>query len=126
MLFSHKWRAAGARKRSFVCIYDPDIALQIRMRRNQNLNMQTMADIQNVLREHNAFLPLYRQAYEMLTSARTHGAINTDLTVRLHCGDGTDRRRYNLPTSNEVAVILPGDGSASSNTRYWITILKQH
>ena len=34
-----------------------------------------------------------------------------NIEVRLHVGDGTDGRRYNLPTVNELAAIIPGDGS---------------
>jgi Helitron helicase-like domain at N-terminus len=83
-----------------------------------------MIDIQNVLREHNVFLPLYRQAYEVLTSARENGAIETDLSVRLHCSDKKDQRRYNLPTSNEVAVILPGNESESQATRDVVIYLR--
>ena len=35
----------------------------------------------------------------------------------LHYYSETDRRRYNLPTTNEIAVILPGDGTEISATR---------
>ncbi len=34
-----------------------------------------------------------------------------NIEVRLHVGDGTDGRRYNLPTVDELAAIIPGDGS---------------
>ncbi len=34
-----------------------------------------------------------------------------NLEVQLHVGDGTDGRRYNLPTANELAAVIPEDGS---------------
>lgn len=34
------------------------------------------------------------------------------MSIRLRIMPGQDQRRYNLPTSDEVAAILPGDGTA--------------
>ena len=31
--------------------------------------------------------------------------------MRLHLQQGNDARRYNLPTMDEIAAIVPGDGS---------------
>jgi hypothetical protein len=38
-----------------------------------------------------------------------------DTEVRLRVIPGNDRRRYNLPTAEEVAVVLPGDGSSGDD-----------
>ncbi|CAG8807594.1 20471_t:CDS:2 [Cetraspora pellucida] len=92
-------------------IYDPDIAHQIRMGRNKNLHTQTMWELQEILREHHAFYPIYQQAHEILSQVCEEGVSETDLAVHLHFNAATDRHRYNLLTSNEIAVILPGDGS---------------
>ncbi|CAG8480889.1 17865_t:CDS:2 [Cetraspora pellucida] len=35
--------------------------------------------------------------------------LNKDLSVYLHYNDVNDKHCYNLPTANEIAVILPGD-----------------
>lgn len=40
-----------------------------------------------------------------------------NLPAYLHYSSVTDRRRYNLPTTDEIAVILPGDGAESSGMR---------
>ncbi|CAG8677114.1 11328_t:CDS:2, partial [Cetraspora pellucida] len=72
-------------------IYDPDIAHQMRIGRNNNLCSQTMS-------------------YE-------EGTSESDLAVRLHFSAITDRCRYNLPTANEIAVILP------ANAQYCFSIL---
>jgi len=31
--------------------------------------------------------------------------------VSLHLREGTDGKRYNLPTVDEIAAVIPGDGS---------------
>ncbi|KAF6150903.1 hypothetical protein GIB67_000069 [Kingdonia uniflora] len=39
---------------------------------------------------------------------------NIDNEAYLHYSVSTDHRRYNLPSTDEIAVILPGDGSEIS------------
>ncbi|CAG8815966.1 17260_t:CDS:1, partial [Gigaspora rosea] len=85
------------------------IAYQIQIGRNSNLYTQTMWEIQQIFRDHHAFYPKYQQAFEILSQARQDGASETDLAVHLHFNAATDHRRYNLHTTNEIAVILPGD-----------------
>ena len=36
---------------------------------------------------------------------------HTDVHVRLHLQQGADARRYNLPTVDEIAAVVPDDGS---------------
>ncbi|KZP30624.1 hypothetical protein FIBSPDRAFT_777376, partial [Athelia psychrophila] len=90
-------------------IYDPQQALQQRMHRNSNLREDTMYLLQTLLSRHHRYAPIYKHAYEIL---REHEDA-TDVTVRLRMMPGQDRRRYNLPVADEVAVILPGDGSSA-------------
>jgi hypothetical protein len=35
----------------------------------------------------------------------------TDVRAHIHFRQGTDGRRYNVSTADEIAVIIPGDGS---------------
>ncbi|KAF6163993.1 hypothetical protein GIB67_028697 [Kingdonia uniflora] len=42
---------------------------------------------------------------------------NIDDEAYLHYSGLTDHRRYNLPSIDEIAVILPGDGSEISGVR---------
>ncbi|KAF8161979.1 hypothetical protein BJ912DRAFT_865204 [Pholiota molesta] len=73
--------------------------------------MQTLQDMLH--RKHPA-VQLYKQAFEL---TRNFPA-DQQHTIALRYDSDTDRRRYNLPTtSNEVAVILPGDGDRAENTR---------
>ncbi|CAG8740147.1 18684_t:CDS:1, partial [Acaulospora morrowiae] len=97
-------------------IYDPDVSLQIRMGRNKGLSAQIMWEIQETLRKSHAFYPLYQQAHEILLQAHEDGT-DEDVAIYLHHTNTTDKYRYNLLTINEVAVILPGDGSVPEATR---------
>ena len=85
-------------------IYDPDMAYRYRITRNDNLSLNTMRILQRLMWDYNAYTPIYQHAYEVL---RLYDA--PDHTVRLCVVPGNDPRRYNLPTANEVGVILPGE-----------------
>ncbi|KAJ6517214.1 hypothetical protein C8R47DRAFT_952070, partial [Mycena vitilis] len=91
--------------------YDPTVALQQRMNRNSNLRQDTMEGLQSMLAASHPYVAMYKQAYEVLKDL---GDNVGEAEVRLRAIPGTDRRRYNLPTAEEVAVILPGDGSAGN------------
>jgi hypothetical protein len=83
-------------------IFDPHEAYRYRIIRNENLSLRTMQVLQQVMWEYNAYTPIYRHAYEVL---RMYDA--PDYTVKLCVVPGNDPRRYNLPTADEVGVILP-------------------
>ncbi|KAH9854590.1 hypothetical protein C2E23DRAFT_752784, partial [Lenzites betulinus] len=94
-------------------IYDPRMALDERARRNSNLRRDTLTRIQRTLLASHQYAPLYRFAYEWLSeNASPEYEDIPDVTVRLAV-DPTRRRdcrRYNLPTAEDVAVLLPGEG----------------
>ncbi|KAI0758479.1 hypothetical protein BC629DRAFT_1295872, partial [Irpex lacteus] len=95
-------------------IHDPQAALALRMERNDNLRADTMGLLQRILSENHAYAELYQHAHEIWLQ---HGGAN-ELDVCLHF-DATsdDARRYNLPTADEVAVIIPGDGEEVTTSR---------
>lgn len=88
-------------------VYDPALALQQRMQSNPKLRQDTMQMLQTMLQASHHYAAVYQHAYEILS----HYGDAEDVTVRLRVLPGQDRRRYNLPSADEVAVILPGDGS---------------
>jgi hypothetical protein len=88
-------------------IHDPQEALAHRMARNPNLLRQTMEKLQRVLARVHRYADIYKHAYEVL--AAHPDAPSVSLTIMVDSDH--DRRRYNMPTSDEVAVILPGDGT---------------
>ena len=69
-----------------------------------------MAIIQGVLHQSHPYVELYKQAYQII---RDKSAKQQDTVVlRLRAERNQDLQRYNLPTANnEVAAIIPGDGS---------------
>jgi DNA replication protein DnaC len=83
-------------------IYDPRAALEHRRQQNSGLNSDTLRILQDVLRNHQ-YGQVYRHAHEILQGYDP----NEDVTIRLRVLPAHDRRRYNLPTADEVAVILP-------------------
>jgi hypothetical protein len=97
-------------------IHDPTVALEYRLthRANEGLNYQIFSDLQEMLLQCNPFVNIYRQAYERLKvqadTLRGQGLQQhiEDLTIRLTYKPFTDPRRYNPPTSDELALIMPG------------------
>ncbi len=90
-------------------IHDPMEALGMCNHRNPNLKPEIMSALQGLLHNVNPYVPLYQHAYLIMKDKLREEYPN--LEVRLHVGDGTDGRRYNLPTANELAAVIPGDGS---------------
>jgi len=98
-------------------IYDPAEALDHRMQHkaNRGLNRQVMADLQDMLYHLHPATQLYKQAYEITREMPNHQQCRIALRYDKEC----DQRRYNLPTaaSNEIAIILPGDGDEVQGSR---------
>ncbi|KAF8841619.1 hypothetical protein BDN67DRAFT_900978, partial [Paxillus ammoniavirescens] len=94
-------------------IHDPQAALGYCCCRNENLCPATMEIVQTVLSEYHFYAGIYKHAYEVL---QQHEQVE-DVVIRLHCAPGQDQRRHNLPTADEIAVVLPGDGSQPHDSR---------
>ena len=78
--------------------------------------------LQQVMCDHNAYTPIYQHAYEVLQSNDA-----PDYTVKLCVVPGHDPRRYNLPTADEVGVILPEKNQFQGDNRDIIIHLRpQH
>ena len=63
-----------------------------------------METLQDVLLQNNRYTPLYQHSFEVLLKTPS-----IDLEIRLLSDPSTDLRRYNIPSVDELAVILPGD-----------------
>ncbi|CAG8798879.1 17768_t:CDS:1, partial [Cetraspora pellucida] len=72
-----------------------------------------MSELQELLCNYHIFYPLYLQAYKILLQAYQNNTSNSDLKVYLHFNILTDKHQYNILTSNEIAIILPRNGSLS-------------
>ncbi|KAI8531250.1 hypothetical protein RHMOL_Rhmol11G0122300 [Rhododendron molle] len=95
-------------------IYDPASALEVRNRRNQQLRKDVLQTIQETLLQVNPFVDKFRQAYAILDQL---DIAEQTLPAHLHYSSSTDRRRYNLPTTDEIAVVVPRDGTKASGMR---------
>jgi hypothetical protein len=93
-------------------IYDPHDAYNFRMTCNQNLSPNTMLALQSMLLISHQYATIYWHAYEILQS---EGA--TELWLSLHQDSSKDRRRYNLPSVDEVAAVIPGAGAPTGDKR---------
>ncbi|KAF6135053.1 hypothetical protein GIB67_014102 [Kingdonia uniflora] len=74
--------------------------------------------------EYNPFARIYRQAYEVLNDAYLTDNQDVNVHAHLHYSSRTDRRRYNLPSTDEIVVILPGDGQETPSTRDIVVYLR--
>ncbi|KIK90778.1 hypothetical protein PAXRUDRAFT_151152 [Paxillus rubicundulus Ve08.2h10] len=88
-------------------IYDPAVSLNSRMQQNQNLNQQTMVNIQDVLYQHHPGVQVHVQAHELSCKIPTE----QNFRIGLYFDRESDCWHYSLLTgANEIAAILPGDG----------------
>ena len=74
-----------------------------------NLLPGVLGDLQNILYDINPYVPLYRQAYEILSSKPQEE--QDGCAAQIVVAPNTDTQHYNLPTSVEVAAIIPGSGN---------------
>ena len=93
-----------------IYIHDPAEQLAQREGNNRNLTPAVMRIIQGAINQSHPHIHLLRQAYEIMRQipAEEQHTVAIQLRAERH----QDLRRYNLPTANdEVAAIIPGDGS---------------
>ncbi|ETW79519.1 hypothetical protein HETIRDRAFT_428038 [Heterobasidion irregulare TC 32-1] len=97
-------------KPSYAQLYviDPQAALNERNNNNANLRSENMNDLQDMFHTHNPYVPLYRHAYQIL--AEKNPGENDKISARITVLPNADHRRYNEPTVDEVAAIIPGNG----------------
>jgi hypothetical protein len=92
-------------------------AVDQRMRRNSRLSRDVMEFLTNMLEENHHYSNTYQHAYEILQQHPEAEDPRQDVSIRISATRQPDRRRYNVPTADEVSVILPGDESAPVERR---------
>ena len=111
----HKTRSLMSTERAIpvyaqLYIYDPQEALNHRINHDRNIDLDrtVMNNLQDMLYCNHLAVELYKHAYQEMQKMdpEQQGRIS------LYFDENTDHRRYNLPTatSDEIAVIVPGDG----------------
>ena len=96
-----------------VYIYDTNEALSIRMQNNSISNGNIMLILQSVL-ERNPLAVRFKSAFETMQLYTNQP--QPQIALRLTLQSNTDQRRYNLPTANEIAVLLPDQSNVDGNT----------
>ncbi|KAF7145290.1 hypothetical protein RHSIM_Rhsim04G0168000 [Rhododendron simsii] len=104
-------------------IYDPESALNARNNRNPHFRRDVLKTIQDCLLTFNPFPKKFLRAFEILNQSESVGQ---NLPAYLHYSSSTDRRSYNLPTADEIAIILPGDGTKKSGMRDIVLHLREN
>src|SRR6202453_2341635 len=89
-------------------IYNPDAALNVRTSRNPDCNPMIMTDLQAMLNDTHPYVPLYKHAYQIMSKLPPDQQATVQSRIVLQ--PTADRCRYNLPTANEIAAIIPGNG----------------
>ena len=89
-------------------IYDPREALEHRMQRNTTLDPVIMERSQTLILRHHRWAQIFKHAQEVFEHDRCE-----NISIQLAANHNRDRRRWNLPTPDEVAVVIPGDGTQS-------------
>ncbi len=87
--------------------YDPAYATEACQRRNLELDDGLLQQLLSMLHACNPFIQVYLMANERLQQAQDEDVhIMLNPQMRLVMEAGSDQRRTNLPTSDEVAVII--------------------
>ncbi|KAL4777912.1 hypothetical protein BJX76DRAFT_363247 [Aspergillus varians] len=93
-----------------VYIYDVAYQTQLRKKKNFALAEPLLNKLTYLMDYYNPYIPLYKTAAELLASAEVRSTPVLVILlpeIRLVMEEGSDRRRYNLPTSDKVAAIIP-------------------
>ena len=98
--------------RSQLYIYDSHTALQHQMNRNAGLNQHIMHLLQDLILENHRWAATFKNAFQVFERTCCR-----EVSIQLTVNKNRDPRRFNLPTSDEVTVIVPGDGTQSSGHR---------
>ena len=90
-------------------IYILDTAEQLNVRRlNRNLDLMVMDNLQTMLLDSHLYIGRYRHTYELIREKPVEE--QKEITIRLHVNLQQDQRTHNLPTAEEIAVIIPEKG----------------
>ncbi|KAJ3502123.1 hypothetical protein NMY22_g18693 [Coprinellus aureogranulatus] len=84
-------------------IVEPRAAVDDRIELNDGLDRNIMDSLDAMLRENHQYVPVYKHACGVPQNYAPDDAV-----VSLRLEPGLNKRRYNMPTVDEVAVVLPG------------------
>jgi hypothetical protein len=94
--------------------YDPAYATDVRSNYHPSLDRSILLRLTEVLMDYNPFITVYQTARERLAVQQADFRILLNPQMRLVVESGADRRRENLPTSDEVTGIIPDEFTGAS------------
>jgi len=95
---------------TYAQIYILDTAEQLNVRRanNHNLDPVVIDNLQTMLLDSHLYIGHYCHVYELIRKKPVEE--QKEISIRLHVNLQQDQRTYNLPTAEEIAVIIPEEG----------------
>jgi len=91
-----------------IYILDTVEQLNVRKANNNNLDPVVMDNLQTMLLDNHPYIGHYRHAYELIREKPVKE--QEEITIRLHVNLQQDQRTHNLPTAEEIAVIIFEEG----------------
>ena len=82
------------------------------MQRNSGLDPNVMYRLGGLITQYYRWAEIFKQAHEVFQRSNTD-----EVSLQLTVYRNRDWRRHNLPTSNEAAVVVPGDGIKANCSR---------
>jgi hypothetical protein len=104
--------------------YDPLFATNIRATNFPRLDRTVLLQLTDMLTDCNPFITVYKTARKRLASQQTDFRVLLNPQMRLILESGADRHRENLPTSNEVTVLIPDEYTDASCRNLVLTVCK--
>jgi len=100
----------GDHPSTYAQIYILDTAEQLNVRRlnNRNLDPVVMDDLQTMLLDNYLYIGYYYHVYELIRKKLVEE--QKEISIRLHVNLQQDQRTHNLPTAEDIAVIIPEEG----------------
>jgi hypothetical protein len=86
------------------------------------LDRTVLLQLTEILIDYNPFIIVYKTARERLVSQQTDFRVLLNPQIRLVLELGADRRYKNLPTSNEVTVLIPDEYTDTSRRNLVLTV----
>ena len=100
-------------KFSQIYIYDTEFQADIRLKTMPTLNQDTLIGLQNMMQKCNPYVKAFQSAAEFMKADESNNfqmIIKSDL-------QGKDIRKYNKPTSSDIAVVIQDDCSEPIGSR---------
>lgn len=88
-------------------IYDPLYASQIRSIRNEDLDKDIIFKLSETIAQWSPFVSIYKSAYDTLKKNENISSVRITPSMTIELVEGRDKRTENLPTSTEIAAVVP-------------------